>query len=157
MQKSMRLSDYHYPYVVLISKFLNYFEVDLEEEPTEMVKGSHEINNGPLSKMGFTKIRGKWVNKDGNQYGSSSGAHAEDGNEEKTDIAADGDGAEFQAREDYVGPSVGIMGDRITSMTPFERLILRRMDNLVDEQRSHHKFCVARFQSIDEEIEALQN
>jgi len=32
MQKSMRLSDYHYPYVVLISKFLKYFEVDLEEE-----------------------------------------------------------------------------------------------------------------------------
>jgi len=26
MQKSMRLSDYHYPYVVLISKFLLYFE-----------------------------------------------------------------------------------------------------------------------------------
>ena len=32
MQKSMRLSDYHYPYVVFISKFLNYFEVDLEEK-----------------------------------------------------------------------------------------------------------------------------
>ena len=30
MQKSMRLSDYHYPYAILISKFLNYFEVDLE-------------------------------------------------------------------------------------------------------------------------------
>ena len=38
MQKSMMLSDYHYPYVVLISKFLNYFEVDLEEEHTKVVK-----------------------------------------------------------------------------------------------------------------------
>jgi len=38
MQKSMRLSDYHYPYTILISKFLNYFEVDLEEEQTEVVK-----------------------------------------------------------------------------------------------------------------------
>ena len=32
MQKSMRLSDYHYPYVVLICKFLLYFEVNLENE-----------------------------------------------------------------------------------------------------------------------------
>ena len=31
MQKSTKLSDYHYPYAILISKFLNYFEVDLEE------------------------------------------------------------------------------------------------------------------------------
>ena len=56
MQKSTRLSDYHYPYAVLISKFLNYFEVDLEEELSEIVKCSSEINNGSLSKMGFTKV-----------------------------------------------------------------------------------------------------
>jgi len=59
MQKSMSLSDYHYPYVILISKFLLYFEVDLEEEQTEVVKASHEINNGSLNKMGFTKTGGK--------------------------------------------------------------------------------------------------
>jgi len=28
----MRLSDYHFPYVVLVSKFLQYVEVDLNEE-----------------------------------------------------------------------------------------------------------------------------
>ena len=56
MQKSIRISDYHYPYAVLISKFLNFFEVDIEEEPTEVVKESHEIKNVSLSKMDFTKI-----------------------------------------------------------------------------------------------------
>ena len=76
IQKSMRLSDYHYPYAVLISKFLNYFEVDLEEEQTEVVKSSLEVNNGSLNKMGFTKIGGKWVSKDGDQGSSSSGVHA---------------------------------------------------------------------------------
>jgi len=59
MQKSMRLSDYHYPYTILISKFLNYFEVELEEDQTEVVKSSLEVKNGSLSKMGFTKIGGK--------------------------------------------------------------------------------------------------
>ena len=38
MQKAMRLSDYHYPYAVLISKFLLYFEVKLEDETSELVK-----------------------------------------------------------------------------------------------------------------------
>jgi len=56
MQKSMRLNDYHFPYVVLISKFLQYFEVDLEEELFEVVKPSHEINNGSLRKMGFIRL-----------------------------------------------------------------------------------------------------
>ena len=49
MQKSMRLSDYHYTYAILISKFLHYFEVDLDEEYTEVVKSSHEVNSGSLS------------------------------------------------------------------------------------------------------------
>jgi len=72
----MRLSDYHYPYAILISKFLYDFEVDLEEEQSEVVKKSLEVNNGSLSKTGFTKIGGKWVSKDGDQDGSSSGGHA---------------------------------------------------------------------------------
>jgi len=42
MQKSMRLSDYHYPYVVLIYKFLLYFEVNLEDETSELVKSTLE-------------------------------------------------------------------------------------------------------------------
>ena len=65
MQKSIRLSDYHYPYAVLISKFLLYFEVNLEDETSELVKSTLEVNNGSLSKMGFNKINGRWVSKDG--------------------------------------------------------------------------------------------
>ena len=88
MQKLISLSVYHYPYVVLISKFLHYFEVDLEEEQSEIVKTSNEINNGSLSKMGFTKVGGRWVSKDGDQAGSSSGAHI--GKENEGEVAATG-------------------------------------------------------------------
>ena len=72
MQKAMRLSDYHYPYAVLISKFLLYFEVNLEHETSELVKSTQELNNGSLSKMGFTKIGGKWISKDGDLGASLS-------------------------------------------------------------------------------------
>jgi len=37
MQKAIRLSDFHYPYAILISKILHYFEVDIEEELDEIV------------------------------------------------------------------------------------------------------------------------
>jgi len=49
------------------------------------------------------------------------------------------------------------MGERITSMSPFERLMMRRMNNFADEKRSHHEFCVARFQNLDKHIEVVQN
>ena len=92
----MRLNDYHYPYAIFISKFLNYFKVDLEEETSELVKLTHEVNNGSLSKMGFTKIGGRWVSKDGEQGGSSSGAHAEH-DEEEQDVA---EGADVDAQDE---------------------------------------------------------
>ena len=67
MQKAMRLCDFHYSYAILISKFLHYFEVDIEGELAEVIKPSSEINSGSLSKMGFTKSGGRWVRKDGDQ------------------------------------------------------------------------------------------
>jgi len=85
MQKSTRLSDYHYPYAILISKFLHYFEVNLDGETSELVKSTFEVNNDSLSKMGFININGKWVSKDGGQGGSSSDLHAEHGEEDQED------------------------------------------------------------------------
>ena len=55
MQKAMRLSDYHCPYVALVSKFLLYFKVNLEDETSELVKSTQELNNGSLSKMVLPK------------------------------------------------------------------------------------------------------
>ena len=77
----MRFSNYHYPYVVLISKFLLCFEVNIEDETSDLVKSTQEMNNGSLSKMGFTKINGKWVSKDGD-HGVSSSVAAADFDEE---------------------------------------------------------------------------
>ena len=74
MQKAMRLGDYHYPYAVLIYNFLHFFEANLEDETSELVKSTQELNNGSLNKMGFTKVGGKWISKDGDHDASFSGA-----------------------------------------------------------------------------------
>jgi len=116
MQKVIRLSDFHYLYAILISKILHYF-VDNKEELAEIVKPSIEINSGSLRKMGFTKIGGRWVSKDGYQAGPS-GTH----DEEEAEAAAN---LEEPAVETHgTDPSIDHRGDRMTSMSPFERLMV---------------------------------
>ena len=148
MHKSMRLSDYHCPYAILISKFLNYFEIYLEEETSELVKSTHEVNNGSLSKMGFTKIGGRWVSKDGEQGGSSSGAHAEHDEEEQD--AAEGADVDAQdedqpAADTGAGTSARNKGNRILSMSSFERFMVNRLDNFAENQRNLHDLCATNF------------
>ena len=112
IQKAIRLSDFHYPYAISVSKFLHYFEVDIEEELAEIIKPSSEINSGSLSKMGFSKIGGRGVSKDGDQAGPSG---TNDG-----DAPEDAATQEEPAVETHeVGPSDGYMGERMTSMSPF--------------------------------------
>jgi len=158
MQKSMRLSDYHYPYAILISKFLNYFEVNLEVETSDLVKLTHEVNKGSLSKMGFTKINGRWVSKDGEHGGSSSGAHAEHDEEDQEVV----EGVDVNVKDEEqpivdlgAGTSVGHQGNRIPSMSSFERFMLNRLDNFDENQRNLHDLCVTNFQNFDNRFQSM--
>jgi len=148
MQKSMRLSDYHYPYAVLISKFLLYFEVNLEDETSELVKSTQEVNNGSLRKMGFTKINGRWVSKDGDHGGSSSVAAADFGEEDQVvdmDIH----------NEEQPGTSVEHQGDRIPLMSSFERYMVDRLDGFAENQRILNDLGVSNFQNIDNRFQSM--
>jgi len=119
--------------------------VDLEEELPEVVKSSSEVNNGSLSKIGFTKINGFWVSKNGDPAASSSGvqAEAEDKNVEEPAVA------------ENAGPSADIGEERITSMTSFERLVINRMDNLAENQNNLYELCQNRFQQFDERFQGM--
>jgi len=142
MQKATRLCDFRYPNAILITKFLQYFEMDLEEELAEVVKSSSEVNNGSLSKMGFTKINRFWVSKSGDPTASSNGVEAEDEDED----------VEEPATTENAGPSVDIGEKRITSMTSFERLVINRMDSLAENQNNLYELCQTRFQQFVEKF-----
>jgi len=131
MQKSLRLCDFHYPYAILISKFHHYFEVDIEEELTEIIKPSSLINSGSLRKMGFTKIDGRWVSKDGDQAGPSG---TNEGDEPEDATTQDEPAAETQE----AGHNDAYMGERMTTMSPFERLMINCMDTFTKIQRNLH-------------------
>jgi len=152
MQKAMRLSDYHYPYVVLISKFLLYFEVNLEDETSELVGG-------------------KWISKDGD-HGASSSVVAD---LEEGEHAADMDFQHIDQPKTHqdAGPSAGAgnQEDGMPTMSSFERYMVNRLDGFAENQRNLHELCVSNFQSIDnrfnnmdahfmtldEQIEAVHN
>ena len=148
MQKSMRLSDYHYPYAVLISKFLLYFEVNLEDETSQLVKSTQEVNNGSLSKMVFTKINGKWVSKDGDHGGSSSAAPA-DFDEKDQDADMNVQNEEQPTTDFDVGISARHQRDGTPSMCSFERYMVDRLDGFAENQRNLHDLCVTNFQNFD--------
>ena len=131
MQKAMRL---HYPYAILISKFLPYFELNIEEELTEVIKPSSEINSGSLSKMRFTKIGGRWVSIDDDQAGPSG---TNEGNEPKN--AATQEEPVIETQE--AGHNDAYMGERMTTMSPFERLMINHMDTFTENQRNLHDLC----------------
>jgi len=154
MQKAMRLSDYHYPYAVLVSKFLLYFEVNLEDETSELVKSTQELKNGSLSKMGFTKVGGKWISKDGDLGASSSGVA-----DLEQDEPADMDVQHEDPPKDYqdAGPSAGAgnQEERMQTMSPFERLMMNRLDSFAENQRNLHDLCVSNFQRIDNRFDNM--
>jgi len=60
MNKAERLTDYRIPYVVLVTKFNEYFDVDLNDELTEVVKGHNEITCATLHKIRLKKVNDEY-------------------------------------------------------------------------------------------------
>jgi len=56
MLKSKRLADYKFPYVILVSKLIDYFGIDTANERNETIKAVSEIGNATLIKIGFHKV-----------------------------------------------------------------------------------------------------
>ena len=112
------------------------------------MKSTQEVNNGLLSKMCFTKIGGRWASKDGEHGGSSSGAHGEHDEEyQEVDEGVDDDAQdEDQPAADIgAGTSDGNQGNRILSMSSFERFMVNRLDNIAENQRNIHELCATNF------------
>jgi len=72
--------------------------------------------------MGFTKIGGRWVSKDGDQAGPSG--------------INDDDKVVEPAATDYLGPNIDDW--EIKKHLKFERLMINRMDNFAEQQNN---FC----------------
>jgi len=61
MLKAKRLMDFRLPYVVLVSKFIEYFGIDVEDELEESTRLLNHTSNQNLHKMGFLKVGNAWT------------------------------------------------------------------------------------------------
>jgi len=122
--------------------------VDIEGGLAKVIKPSSEINSGSLSKMGFTKIGGRWVNKDGDQAGPSG---TNEGDEAEEAAMQDEPAAETQEGEHH---DIN-MDERMTNMSSFERLMINRMDTFADNQRNLYEMCESKFNNMDTRFSTL--
>ena len=61
MLKAKRLTDFRLPYVVLVSKFIEYFAINVEDELEESTGLLNHTSNQNLHKMGFLKVGNGWT------------------------------------------------------------------------------------------------
>jgi len=51
--------EYRIPYVILLSQFIEYFEIDVESEVVEKIKALNQITITNLTKIGLKKMKNK--------------------------------------------------------------------------------------------------
>jgi len=56
MLKSHQLVDYEFPYAILASRFINYFNIDVDNEIEKFTKASNEITERHLKNLGMTYV-----------------------------------------------------------------------------------------------------
>jgi len=61
MLKSHRLVDYEFPYDVLASRFIDYFNVDVSNDIVYFTKTSSEITKRHLKKLEMRFVNHEWI------------------------------------------------------------------------------------------------
>ena len=61
MLKCRRLVDYEFPYAMITSRFIDYFQVDVSNEIVDNTKASCEITERHLKKLGMRYANHEWI------------------------------------------------------------------------------------------------
>ena len=126
------------PYVVLLSSFIKYNEVNVENELVEVVKAHSEITVATLNKIGLKKVNeNQWICKASAEKDEMDDAGA------RTSTAA-----EQFTRED--------LGTGEQSYSSFEQLMINQLNNIETNQRSHHEYYETHFQNQEERVDDVQ-
>ena len=154
------MADYRFPSVIIVSKLIDYFGIDVTNERNDPIKAVSKIDTSTLTKMGFHKIEDKWVvlkGKDPQAEHEASNLHNEDEDEA---VPMDDDSPATQSVHEEVAVNAIVAYQapeyRGEPMSMFERQVLYRLDVMSAEQRAHFETTHARFQHLDNQIEGVQ-
>jgi len=147
--------EYCIPYVILLSSFIEYFEIDVESEVVEEVKALNQISATNLTKIGLKKMKNKrWICK----AGEESVEDDEEEEEESTDDDEDNEDEDKIMNFDQAEPELETDTVPIQdSFSRLEQLLMNQFNHLEDQNRSHHQYCVTHFQHIETQVNDIQS
>ena len=128
--------EFKIPYAISISSFIEYYDIDVENELSEEVKAQSEITVATLNKIGLKKVNdNQWICKATTEEDETEGAG--------TSTAA----------EQFTGADMGT-GER--SLSRFEQLMINQVNSIESNQKSHHEYCETHFQNLEERVDDIQ-
>ena len=141
--------EYRIPYVILLSNFIEYFEIDVEGEVVEEVKALNQISTANLTKIGLKKMKNKkWICK----ADEESAAQDDDDEEESSDndVDIEDDDEENIMNDEQAGAEGGTAtAPTQESYSRFEQLMINQLNIMENHNRSHHQYCETHFQFIE--------
>jgi len=147
MLKAKRLTDFRLPYVVLVSKFIEYFGIDVEDELEESTGLLNHTSNQNLHKMGFIKVGNGWTTAGAVVGGAHDHEAGPSGaNQEEEPIAGPMDLIPYNPPE-----------DRGLVYSHFGRMVLNQLHELNVSQHEHHNYCNERFNALDGQIHDIHD
>ena len=137
--------EYKIPYVVLISQFIEYFEIDTKTEVME--KAQNEIGPITLNKIGLTKVNDDhWICKA--DYDSSEPQPVEEDDNGGTSVAVEG----------YEVLVHDVPHTRYENyFASFEESMMTQLHTMHEEERNHYQYCETKFQHTEGSLEDVQN
>jgi len=145
--KAKRPTNFRLPYVVLVSKFIEYFRIDVEDELEESTGLLNHTSNQNLHKMCFLKV-GNGLTAIDVVVGSAHDHEA-------------GPSGVNQEEEPTVGPMDLIpynpLEDKGPVYTQFEKMVLNQLHELNVSQHAHHNYCKERFNALDGQIHDIHD
>jgi len=135
--------EYRIPYVILLSQFIEYFDIDVETEVVEEIKALNQITTANLTKIGLKKMKNKkWIWKADEE---SVDEEEEEEEEKSSDEDDEDDEDEDQAEPEPETPAAPSQD----SFSRFEQLMMTQFSQLKIQNRSHHQYCETHFQFIE--------
>jgi len=167
LEKAKRLMDYRIPYVVLISKFIQYFKVLDQRELIEPMKQAFEMNTTNFNKMGLIKVNGQW------RFPTEEDEESEESTDATADAPdnADSGAPDAEAGEDNAegGATDGATGntpmdieddtteetDKNSEFTKFAQEILNKLEEISAKQKSNQEINITRFENLEQQVETV--
>jgi len=147
--------EYHIPYVILLSSFIEYFEIDVESEVVEEVKALNQIFAANLTKIGLKKMKNKrWICKADEESVEDDKEEEEEFTNDDEDDEDDDNNMNFdQAEPEPETPNVPVQD----SFSRLKQLMMNQFNHLEDQNCSHHQYCETHFQHIKTQVDDIQS